>query len=333
MSVGSILAELREKQIRIWAEGDRLRCQAPPGVMTPELKASLADHKTELLTFLNSGQALVEHEQGIVPLQGTGDAIPIFAVPGHNGDVFCYLALSRHLGKEYPFFGLQLPGLYGNEKALASVEDLALYFLQQIRAVTTGPVIIAGYCAGGAVAFELARQLQNANIRVLLLALFGSPYPTFFRPHNRLIQNVRQSYERNITNADGLLTATRRVYLLTTRKLAQVSRSQPDNQGKDDVLARRAIVGQATVSAIAHYRPGTFAGQTAVFLPSKRWAEDRYFARSWRRNVASYQEYIGPDGCDGDNMLLEPHVMVFSGMFARAMEAVSSAETSAQVRS
>ena len=100
--------------------------------------------------------------------------------------MFCYRLFARHL-PEAPFFGLQPPGLDGRDRPLTRLEDLAGYFAAQIRAAHPGgPVIIAGFCAGGVVAFELARQLESAGTPVRFLALFGSPYPTFFRPLRRL---------------------------------------------------------------------------------------------------------------------------------------------------
>lgn len=52
MNVGQLLAAIRERDIRLVAEGDRLRCIAPPGALTPELSAQIRAAKTELLALL-----------------------------------------------------------------------------------------------------------------------------------------------------------------------------------------------------------------------------------------------------------------------------------------
>ena len=114
----------------------------------------------KILGFLNSAKVLADQPRAIVPLQPLGTRPPVFAVAGHNGDVFCYRALAQHLGDDQPFFGLQPPGADGQSQPLTSVEDLAAYFASQIRAFQpNGPYLLAGYCAGGTIAFELARQL------------------------------------------------------------------------------------------------------------------------------------------------------------------------------
>ena len=65
-----------------------------------------------------------------MPLQAQGRGAPVFGVPGHNGDVFCYRALARELGDEHPFFGLQPPGVDGQRAPLTRVEDIAAYFAE-----------------------------------------------------------------------------------------------------------------------------------------------------------------------------------------------------------
>ena len=46
------LANLRSLDIQVFVEGDRLRCSAPEGTVTPELQAELAQRKPELIALL-----------------------------------------------------------------------------------------------------------------------------------------------------------------------------------------------------------------------------------------------------------------------------------------
>ena len=57
MSVPALLADLRRRDIEIWAEGDGLRCNAPAGVLTPELREQLQQRKHDILAFLRSKSA------------------------------------------------------------------------------------------------------------------------------------------------------------------------------------------------------------------------------------------------------------------------------------
>ena len=47
------LAYLRSLDIKIFVDGDRLRCNAPEGTLTSELRAELTERKAELISFLS----------------------------------------------------------------------------------------------------------------------------------------------------------------------------------------------------------------------------------------------------------------------------------------
>jgi hypothetical protein len=52
LSTVEILSELRQLDIHVSVEGDRLRCSAPPGRLTKELARYLAKHKAEIIEAL-----------------------------------------------------------------------------------------------------------------------------------------------------------------------------------------------------------------------------------------------------------------------------------------
>jgi len=50
--IATFLAELSRQNIKLWMEGDRLRCSGPDAILTPELSAQLKARKTEIVSFL-----------------------------------------------------------------------------------------------------------------------------------------------------------------------------------------------------------------------------------------------------------------------------------------
>jgi amino acid adenylation domain-containing protein len=57
MNIIELLTELRERDVQLRAVGDdRLQMRAPQGVVTPELRAALATHKTEILRLLRDAE-------------------------------------------------------------------------------------------------------------------------------------------------------------------------------------------------------------------------------------------------------------------------------------
>ena len=54
MNQQQLLVELFHRGVKVWADGDQLRVRAPQGVLTPELRDSLAVHKQEILSLVGS---------------------------------------------------------------------------------------------------------------------------------------------------------------------------------------------------------------------------------------------------------------------------------------
>ena len=322
MSASALLSELRRRDIQLRVVGRELRCSAPAGALTPELRAELARHKQDVLDLLSSAQAASQQAPALVPLQRGGDRVAVYGVPGHNGDVFCYRALARALGAEQPFFGLQPPGLDGERAPFTRVEDLAGYFAAQIRASgEQGPCIVAGFCAGGTVAFELARQLARGGTEVRFLALFGCPYPVYFTRAARLWNGLARQLERLERHGRALATqswAERRRYL--AKELAERRARLDDGRARaaDSVLAHRARVERATVAAVRRYRPRAFAGSIKLFLPGVGWQRSGVAALRWCSVAAHAETYFGPDSADGANMLLEGHAAAFAALLRSA---------------
>lgn len=298
MTVASLLAELRSRDIQVWVDGDQLRCNAPAGVLTPDLRDVLRQRKSDMIHFLRSAESLVRQQRAIVPIQPRGNRRPIFAVPGHNGDVFLYRALAQQLGTDQPFFGLQAPGLEDGNEPLTSVEELAGYFAGQIRELRlSGPYVITGYCAGATIAFELARQLQQDGTVIHSVIFFAGAYPTWYRPLPQFAERVALRLKRA------------RKYVTNVSAMVQRLRHDRDHVPEiDPVAVQRAKLKKITANAVRHYKPLPIAARVCQILPSRDCALPRKATLPWRTAVPHIEEHYGPDNCEGDVMLLEPHV-------------------------
>lgn len=327
MTVAELLSRLRELDVKLWVEEDRLKCNAPQGVLTPELRETLASRKTEIIEFLRRARIATEGPRGIVPLKPEGRKPPLFAIPSHNGDVFCYVALSHRLDADQPIYGVQPPGLDGSEP-IGSLEELAAYDVAQIRSFQPrGPYLLAGYCAGGTIAFEVACQLTEQGHQVALLALFGSPYPGFYRWRAQPAFRVRDLLSRvgghlrtvaTAPLADGIEYLRDKLRRRREKRSAQVEALQ-----NDPVEVHRYRVGTVTLAGIRAYRPRRLAGQIDIFLPSQEWSRSDDRLEGWRTLAARVCEHVGPDGCDGDTMLKEPWVATIAELLRPRLEEIA----------
>ena len=51
--IEGLISKLRQKGVRLRLEGDRVLCNAPPNVMTPELVEQLREHKEQIVAVLS----------------------------------------------------------------------------------------------------------------------------------------------------------------------------------------------------------------------------------------------------------------------------------------
>jgi amino acid adenylation domain-containing protein len=112
----------------------------------------------------------------LVRLQPAGTKRPFFCVHPAGGNVFCYVDLARHLGADQPLYGLQHPGLHGEQPAFTRLEEMAEHYIAALRTQQPeGPYLLGGWSMGGMVAFEMAQQLVAQGQEVALLALLDTP--------------------------------------------------------------------------------------------------------------------------------------------------------------
>ncbi len=114
----------------------------------------------------------------VVELQSRGTRPPLFLVHGAGGGMFWgYVNLARRLGNRQPVFGFSSRGLDGRAE-FDTIEEMAAQYVNDLRVVQPcGPYHLGGYCFGGNVAYEMARQLDSQGEKVALLALFNCAPP------------------------------------------------------------------------------------------------------------------------------------------------------------
>jgi thioesterase domain-containing protein len=117
---------------------------------------------------LGSRGPSVRTHHSIVPVREGGNHPPLFMPHGVGGTVhWGYANLAKHLDPRVPVIGLKVA-----PDDLTTFEDMCAFYVSEIRDVQPkGPYFLGGYCYGGNVAFEIARQLRNAGEEVALLAL------------------------------------------------------------------------------------------------------------------------------------------------------------------
>ena len=102
------------------------------------------------------------------------DKPAIFFVHDGLGEVLLYRSLALLLDQEHPIYGLE-PERENGRLLHTNITTMAKAKVARIRTVQPkGPYLLAGLCAGGVIAFEIARQLEEAGEDVLFVGIIDA---------------------------------------------------------------------------------------------------------------------------------------------------------------
>jgi thioesterase domain-containing protein len=131
-----------------------------------------------------------KRERAVMVQAGDPTKRPIFYLHGDwTGRAFYCHPLARDVGEDQPFYILE-PYNFDNLPEPPSFQEMAAAHLKSMRAIQPhGPYLLAGWCNGGLIAYEMALQLLAVGEKVDLLVLMDSdaPHPVVRRTFRRAI--------------------------------------------------------------------------------------------------------------------------------------------------
>jgi aspartate racemase len=123
----------------------------------------------------------------VVRLKAGSQAPPAFVTHGLGSSVMELFEVIGHIQTEHPIYGMQAKGSDGSEEPLARIEDMAQFFLGEVRRwQPRGPYLLIGYSLGGLVVLEMAQRLLRSGERIALLVMLDS------YPHRRQLSFIER---------------------------------------------------------------------------------------------------------------------------------------------
>jgi thioesterase domain-containing protein/acyl carrier protein len=111
----------------------------------------------------------------LVPVRPASGKQPLFFVHDGMGETLLYRNLALKLEPGHPVYGIQPEINARGEYAQTTIRDWAATHIRTLRRVQPqGPYMIAGLCAGGVIAMEMARQLQEAGERTSYVGILDA---------------------------------------------------------------------------------------------------------------------------------------------------------------
>ena len=202
--------------------------------------------------------------RSLVAIRPGGSRRPLFCVHPHGGEVLCYRGLARHLGEDQPVYGLQAQGLDGAQLPFCRVEELATQYLEEICTIQPqGPYQLAGYCFGGTVAFEMARQLASRGERVAVLALIETFAPSYLMRIRRTLFRLAERIDQEFRALPPLGSRALLTHLGRKANRALGRIGQPIEHHAQATAALEV----AHLAARRRYLPRPYPGRLILFRP------------------------------------------------------------------
>ncbi|MEZ4660085.1 MAG: AMP-binding protein [Caldilineaceae bacterium] len=262
----------------------------------------------QLSVLLENG--LADNDAYLVPIQPHGAQKPFFLVPGHGGDVFTYVELTRYMGIDQPVYVFRFPesARQNDDAANSMIRDMAALFVKEMRTIQPeGPYDLGGFCYGGELAFEMAQQLRAQGQTTGLVALIYVYLEG--AAHLPRLRDRLAPHFKNFINGNS---AAKRTYLkiFAHKVIERTSRRLMPS------VSRRLVPPPADGS----YLPLYFPGRITLFNPSddsEGVYHDPYMG--WRGLAADIEVYAIPG--DKQTIFKEPNVQILAEQLRHCLNA------------
>ncbi len=161
---------------------------------------------------------------------------------------------------------------------LPTLEEIAAAQIRTIRAIQPeGPYLLGGFCNGGVIAYEIARQLEASGQTVALLLLIDPSfliYPFALQIYQAVFTQISTLFR--LSEIKQLDWALRLKHMARKLSFALVHRKDPDPLDFNNLSQNYfRVYDWITLK----YRPGSLYSGKITFI----WAKDGQEAKEYRR--------------------------------------------------
>lgn len=272
-----------------------------------------------------------QHDAGVVsslvPIRKEGSKPPLFILHGVGGNVISFMGLSRRLGEDQPVYGIQSQALLQNQSALLRLEDMAAFYIREIKTVQPkGPYYLLGYSFGGTVAAEMSEQLRDAGEEVAYLSMLDSK-TKHFEERFRNSMPTQAKFDRRFRQIRGNtmhLSMSAQVKYITSKLATRAARFTARalvSLGSRRMPSSLKVAWDVNHVAMQRYQQHPYRGKLILFR-----ATDQDYA-SGPRDLG-WNEYF-PEGVeiheirgDHERIFLEPAVDDMAAAIVKTLQKV-----------
>jgi amino acid adenylation domain-containing protein len=290
------------------------------GVKLPS-HALLRETTIEAVARLITGDGSEQSDTLVCIQEGTVKAgkTPLFLVHPIGGHVYFYRDLAVALGPEVPVYALQARGLDGVAEPIKSIEEMAAYYLREIRArQPEGPYSLGGSSFGGMVVYEMARLLCEEGQEVSMLFMVDTPGPGYMPKKFTDDADILAYYMNADPSGSGSTITADMIRNMTDPELTEFIRQygvideaeRPDNVLEHTQQLLRVF--NANLDAMFNYVPGEYPGDLMFFRATEETPNNaKTPEKAWIPLVTGEMKIYDVPG-DHISMNLSPNVEVMA---------------------
>lgn len=214
-----------------------------------------------------------EKATALVAMQSEGNRNPVFLVHGGWGSILHLRNLVELMGKDQPCYGLEAPDAETSPMYETVEERAAAYLVEILELKPQGPYQLGGYCMGGILALEMARQLREQGQQVDLLLLIDCFAPGYVlhtgdAENGKVLKSMEQFMLR-VRNNSITQKVIKSTLVQNIRKVTNKF-TKPNERGLEgpDTLVQtqgRYAFFNSYRDAIALYKTELFHGNVHIF--------------------------------------------------------------------
>jgi amino acid adenylation domain-containing protein len=260
-----------------------------------------------------------EYKSLVCLKEGSPGRTPFFLLHSAPGDLLGYSNLVHNLPSDQPVYGFQSLGLVDPNNVHSTIPEMAAHYISILRKfLPDGPYLLGGWCYGGYVAMEMARQLKERGCEVKMLALIDA---WVYSPCDRRMAFYRRRFQlmRVIGARMWFRIVTARIKTYLKNDTADAVKMLDGVQMNEGVLANREEVYRRNREAALKYNPRFYPGRVVLFRSDELAA---WFlpdmTMEWAVLTEDQDIFLVPGG--HRDMLREPSVKVLAARLHASIE-------------
>lgn len=279
-------------------------------------------------------------QRAVVTIRQGGAATPIFFVHDGLGETLLYRGLALRLDQSRPVYGIEPLRNADGGYAHTRIAEMAADYIERMKTVQpSGPYLLAGLCAGGVIAFEMARQLEDRGDAVAFVGIIDAADVATPKRRFHITRQRTQRLRAFAGQGNPLLLLPSLAAKMTNAVRWEITSRLQQARDRRTVQAMRSAenIGENTISflklyEVAHklHRPeGVLTGGNVTLFKAMQGngaLEDIAYrdvyadqALGWGRRVADDVTVLSVPG-GHSSALQDPHVGTLARLFQDALD-------------